>query len=558
MNPKRTDTMQKPYCLIGAIIALALLLTACATPTVGPTPTPTRTPKPPTPTATHTHSPTPTPAFPVTAGCAPAVPAGACEQFQAQIANQPEHFTWIDQGDAVVKMSTRSSETQPVGTWTYAVAAPFFTAQDAVSSTHLAQTWAGNPTGAFVERPLLVTTDTMRTLTPLLGPPSEAHVQIAAETTLLAMAEQIDAWAILPFDQLMPRWKVLSIDGQLPTSKDEDAGSYPLTVPLYLSSASRPDALRLLAPQPDTFVNQDPEALTVVAMTGVTAITRGTARLIERTSVTYPAQNIKPWFDDADIVHISNEVSFKPECTAAVSGTMSFCSHDSYIGLLEEIGANVIELTGNHLEDKGTQWVDHTLEMYRERGWQWYGGGANQAEGEQPLRIEHGPNKIAFLGCNAIGPFAGAESGGAARCDFAQMEAQIRQLREEGYAPIVTIQYLETYEYFPTPQQERDFRRLAEAGAVVVQGSQAHQPQTLEFHEGTFIHYGLGNFLFDQMWSLGTRQEFVDRLTFYKGALINIELKTALLEEYGRPRPMSTEERVDFLTTIFELSPDLE
>ncbi len=106
-----------------------------------------------------------------------------------------------------------------------------------------------------------------------------------------------------------------------------------------------------------------------------------------------------------------------------------------------------------------------------------------------------------------------------------------------------------------------DFRTLADAGAVVVQGSQAHQAQTLEFYNDTFIHYGLGNFFFDQMWSDGTRQEFVDRLTFYRGTLLSVDLRTAIMEEYGRPRPMTVGDpdpagdRADFLQMIFDLSP---
>ena len=93
------------------------------------------------------------------------------------------------------------------------------------------------------------------------------------------------------------------------------------------------------------------------------------ARLIERTSVTYPAQDVKQWFADADFVHVSNEISFKPDCVPAPTGSVSFCAHDRYIELLEEIGTNVVELTGNHLGDKGREWIIHTLEMYRERGW---------------------------------------------------------------------------------------------------------------------------------------------------------------------------------------------
>lgn len=546
----------------------ALLLAGCATPTIAPTPTPTRTPQPtltPTPTQTPTPSPTPTPAFPVTAGCAENVPDDTCKRLQASVAEASAYFAWTAaaaQADTVMSLGDAAlPNATPVGTWTYAAVAPFFTVDDDVTSADLRATWTGTPAGPYALHSLAVTTDTLDALVTLWGPPAEGAVQTVAASELLTVAEQTDAWSIVPFHALEPRWKVLRVDGISLLAKAPDLSAYPLAVTIYWGSAARPETLSLLPYTPDTFTNRSEDKMTVVVMTGVTAMTRAMGQLMDRKGVTYPARDIQPWFADADFVHISNEVSFTPDCIAEGSGTMSFCSNDSYIGLLEAINANIIELTGNHLEDKGTQWVDHSLDMYRERGWQWFGGGANQAEGARPLTVTHGVNHIAFIGCNTVGPFAGEESGGAARCDFEQMQADIRQLRDTGYQPIVTLQYLEDYNYAPTPPQIRDFRAMAEAGAVMVQGSQAHQAQTMEFYQDTFVHYGLGNFFFDQMWSDGTRQEFVDRLVFYDGRLLNVELLTAILEEYGRPRPMTVSDPLQaadrqwFLQMIFDLSP---
>ena len=547
------------------LVGIGLLgLSGCALPSPSPTPTPTRTPSPtltPTPTTTPTPVPTPTPAFPVTAGCAQFVPAGACGRFEALIGEDPAHFAWTGPGGDLELTDQSSSGVELVGAWTYAVAAPFLTVDDDVTTDDLRATWQGSPAGPFALHALLATTDTVEALVGLWGPPANDAVQMVAADQLLDTAEGQDGWAVLPFDELAPEWKVLRVDGMSLLQKGSDLASYPLEIPIFLDSQARPEVRSMLNVSGVTFSNRDESQMTIVAMTGVTAMTRQTAVLMDAKGVTYPAKDILPWFADADFVHVSNEVSFKPDCIAEGSGTMSFCSNDSYIGLLEAIGANIIELTGNHLEDKGTQWLDHTLEMYRERGWQWFGGGANQLEGSLPITLTHNGNKIAWIGCNTVGPFADDVSGGAARCDFPAMEQTIATLREEGYQPIVTLQYLEDYNYSPTPQQMQDFRMLADAGAVMVQGSQAHQAQTMEFYDGTFVHYGLGNFFFDQMWSDGTRQEFVDRLTFYQGRLLSVDLRTAILEEYGRPRPMTigdpepAGDRAEFLGMIFNLSP---
>jgi len=97
---------------------------------------------------------------------------------------------------------------------------------------------------------------------------------------------------------------------------------------------------------------------------------------------------------------------------------------------------------------------------------------------------------------------------------------------------------------------------LSNGGAVIVSGSQAHFPQVFEFMGDHFIHYGLGNLFFDQMDYpvIGTRREFLDRHIFYDGRYISTEILTAMLEDYAQPRPMTAEERQQFLSEYFNYS----
>jgi len=108
----------------------------------------------------------------------------------------------------------------------------------------------------------------------------------------------------------------------------------------------------------------------------------------------------------------------------------------------------------------------------------------------------------------------------------------------------------------------RDFGTLADAGAVIVSGSQSHVPQAMAFDQESFIHYGLGNLFFDQMIYRnefgqivpGTRWEFLDRHVFYDGRYLGTELLTAILEDYARPRPMTDPERAALLAQAFAAS----
>jgi hypothetical protein len=434
-------------------------------------------------------------------------------------------------------------------TWIYALVAPFPTVEDGVSTEELQSLWLENG-----DRKLWMAESTKAALTALWGQPSSKQVRVLPSDKLLdTLWGKKDAWAIIPFEEIQPRWKVMTIDGTSPLHNNFVEENYPLNLSFGVDALS---ALTLPA------TNRDPEKLSVVVLTGVTALVRATAYTMERKGITYPAEDIGDWLRDADITHISNEIPFMPTCKPPTPGQigLQFCSNPDYIELLEFVGTDVVELTGNHFQDYGSDATRFTLNLYDEVGLPYYGGGRDLADASKALTMEHNGNKFAFIGCNPVGPeFAWARDDGwpgAAPCNHKFMVSEIEKLRADGYLPIATFQYHEYYSPEIRPWQERDFRRLADAGAVVVSGSQAHFAQAKEFYGDAFIDYGLGNLFFDQMDNpvVGTRREFIDRHVFYDGQYLGVELLTAMLVDYSKPIPMTEAERSDFLSYIFEAS----
>ncbi len=544
---------------------LAVLFAACGSPAEPAlTPTPTRTPRP---TITLTPSPvppTPTPAWPVTVFVPEGLPAPIAAPFNIAFADHADLFILSSSSDAadVAVTLNPGPDAMPLAEWTYAIVAPFPTLTDEVAWTDVISTWIGAPAGPFAGRPLLMTADTVAALTILLGDPVSSTVEITSADKIIQRAwDDRPAWAIVPFDQLEPRWKVLRVDGVSVLDRDLDAEKYPLVMRLGLAGLGR-GIVKFQETVGAPLTNRDPDKMTVLLLTGVTALTRGTGIKMDQHGVTYPAQDVRDWLLEADITHISSEVSFAENCPPPANyTTMVFCSNPTYIGLLEDIDVDVVELTGNHLLDWGLAAMENSLTMYEERDIPYYGGGWNTALAREPLMLTAGMHTFGFVGCNPAGPpedWATEERAGSSPCNFGalaeQLGPQIRRLREQGVIPIVTLQYLENPTYEPTGLQRIEFRALSEAGAVIVSGSQAHQPQGFDFVEGAFIHYGLGNLFFDQMQALEYRQEFLDRHVFYDGRHISTEVLTAMLEDYARPRPMTAEERETFLTTVFGAS----
>lgn len=458
--------------------------------------------------------------------------------------------------------------------WVYVPVVPFVSTAERISVADIQRFWRGDLAALSAlsesgQPPVLVMTEEVRRwLISGLGEPAPNTPTEVVLQEILAprLWELRNAWSIVPFEQLNPTLKALNVDGVNILSRSVSVDQWGMTDTFGVvgadTAAVQAVTQAILTAGTWLPTNRDPTRLTSLILTGVTALTRATAWKMETQGILYPARDIAPFLSEADILHISNEVAFAKDCPYPdpASTSLRFCSRERYFELLYTIGANVIELTGNHINDWGTAAFSNTLALYEAYQIPYFGGGKNQADAQRAAFREHNGNRIAFIGCNAVGPsgaWATEERHGAARCDDAYLSREIPRLKALADLVVMTVQYQELYQYNAPPAQDAFFRKYAAMGADVVIGSQAHQPQGFAFtawQGGAFIHFGLGNLFFDQMQSLGTRQMFADKLIIYQGRLLSIQLFTGLIEDYARPRPMTESERAAFLQTIFKAS----
>ncbi len=485
------------------------------------------------------------------------------QALRDQIVLPTEIKTAASAEDANLQLTIATDSTGGVD-WIYTLATPFSSLLENATFDQVQASWSGQ---AGLGGSLMVAEEDVPALELLLGPVDATQVEIVARADLLTAAwKKRDVFALVPFEDLEPKWKVVSLGDQSPVSNQFAADFYPLK--LHIDWQGAAESLRAVQTLTDSGViapiasNRDQEKLTVVVMTGVTALVRATAVRMEEKGMTYPDQDILDWLKDADITHISNEISFSPDCPDPKMDPypLIFCSKPEYMDLLDDVGVDVIDMTGNHQVDWGREALQYTFDMYDERGLAYYAAGVDVEAARDAVLIENKGNKFAFMGCNPAGPeyiWAAEDISGVANCDYDYITSRIQELKAQGYQVIFTFQYFETYRHWAEGFEETDFRRVADAGAVIVSGSQAHHPMEMEFYGDSFIHYGLGNLFFDQMWvdtvtiPEGTRKEFIDQHVFYDGKYISTGLLTAYLEDYSRPRPMSEAERQDFLTAIF-------
>ena len=551
----------KAIIFLSLVISLSLFLSACGVGMVQPSS------NPPTaePVSSTTQAPTVAPIIPTPEPTGTSLPPAVWidprlpEEILQSLGELPSLVRVANKEEALISLTIESEK--PISAWIYALAAPFATVTDDVSVESLLSFWKSN--ADFPARVLVMPSAIFDSLKARFGSPLGDVRPLAEENLLTFCQAHQNAWAIVPFENLEPQWKVISLDGNSPIHKDFTDKNYPLTVQIGWDQGFRAltEAEFQLVEQAIHLIpatNRQADLLTTVVLTGVTAMTRATGKEMELYGVLSPAASIGDLMREADIAHVSNEVPFASNCPPPQwqqAVDLVFCSDDKYIELMREIGTDVVELTGDHFSDYGPEAMVHTLEMYQEEGWAYYGGGIDIEEARQPLKITHNGNKIAFLGCNAKAPgyaTASETNPGALHCNLEEMVDQINSLKKEGYQVIFTFQHQEIYRWNPTEEMIADSRLMADAGATIVSGSQAHQPHLLEFYGESLIHYGLGNLFFDQLgWFEDTNKAFLDCHIFYDGKYLGVELITVQFFNWSTPVLMTPEARSAMLQRLF-------
>ena len=334
-----------------------------------------------------------------------------------------------------------------------------------------------------------------------------------------------------------PQLAALAVDG---VSFFERPEAYPLVLPG--DGGVRPD----FAPH-----------LTHFIMTGVTAITRAMGAACDQHGTDWLTRNLRPHFAAADYVHVSNEVSIKPDCEYPTKSTFTFCSKERDFQALVDLRANVVELTGNHNRDFGDEPYRRTLDWYAARGIKTFGGGSSPEAAGEPLVLPLADGKrLGLLGFNQACPLGecARKPGevGANPYDAARAKAAIAKLRGEADFVMVTVQFREWDSAEPTPAQTKISHELIDAGADLVYGSQAHQLQKVELYRGKPIFHGLGNLLFDQVHRIGVRQAFFVHHYFFEGRLVQSVPVFTFMSDDRQPTIATPEQAAEMKAIVFD------
>lgn len=361
---------------------------------------------------------------------------------------------------------------------------------------------------------------------------------------LLAQGEDI---AILPVEEVDFRVKTLKVDGIDLWDKNQKLDSYPLKTKLEITAAEQ-----------NRYFEFQRDKLTKVTATGEIILARGVAQRIEEYQDNlYPFHQVKKLLEESDLTISTLEAPASSSCQYC-DHCMVFCAEPEYLAGLSYAGIDGVSMAANHIKDYyGVDGITETIEILDENNILHTGAGRDVDEAREPWIKEINGIKFGFLGYNDVVPtsYAATENtAGSAWADINNMVADIQAIKSQVDVVVILAHWGIEYTNFPSARQNEIAHAAIDAGADLIIGDHPHWVQGVEFYRGKFIIYGVGNFVFDQMWSEETRQGTIVDFIFYSDRLASIRFHPTVIEDYVQPRLASKEEKAIILNRIWEAS----
>ncbi len=213
---------------------------------------------------------------------------------------------------------------------------------------------------------------------------------------------------------------------------------------------------------------------------------------------------------DADVAMVNLETAITTGGDPAPK-KYTFRAPPAAFRALDAAGVDVVTMANNHGMDFGLEGLRDSLDAARQHDFPVVGIGRDAEQAYAPHMVTVGGQRLAFIGVTQVmnldlldewtstedqpGLASAKQPGLESLQEVQRLVRTVRAADERAGAVIVYLHWGRSGEPCPLPRQQRLARTLIDAGADVLVGAHAHRLLAGGFLRGSYVHYGLGNFV---------------------------------------------------------------
>ncbi len=298
------------------------------------------------------------------------------------------------------------------------------------------------------------------------------------------------------------------------------------------------------SPSPTASPTPAPPAEITLAFAGDVHFTGRTLPLLDD-----PASAFGPFaevFDAADFAMVNLETAVTERGTPEPK-TYLFRAPSAAYDALQAAHIDLVSLANNHALDYGQVGLLDTLDYAEQAGMAVVGAGRDADQAYAPHLTTVQGVRLAVLGFSQVWELAdrwaatGERPGIAMAHDTDRAAAAVSAAREVADVVVVYMHWGQEGNICPIPQMRSFAELMAASGADIVLGTHAHVLMGDGWIDNTYVHWGLGNFL----WYSTSRStdSGVLRLTLRDHRIDEVEFLPGVVSGTGQPLPVEGAER---------------
>lgn len=284
------------------------------------------------------------------------------------------------------------------------------------------------------------------------------------------------------------------------------------------------------------------DTLNKIQFVGDVMLGRYVEKLSREHGVGYPYARIQSVDEETFLVG-NFEASIAKTHVPTPSGTFAFSVDKVFLKGLRDFGFDSMSLANNHTYDHGAENFENTVETLTAEGISVFGDQKNQDKSTIVYTKVNG-KVVALVGMYAV----------YTRPSDFEIESALSKAEESSDIQIVSVHWGEEYVLIHNSFQEELAKAFIDAGADAVIGHHPHVVQDIGLYKNMPIFYSLGNFIFDQYFSVDV-QEGLSVIMTPKNNTLTFELiAVSSVGHRSQPALMESPESTVFQRKLAERS----